>query len=270
VTARNYLFAQTDSDPALTRLIATAASATGFMKGAPGGVLPGWHQLGEDNSVFLATLHERIKASYPTAGQPFYAMRLWTNLIWQPVYLAVIGVHLHGGLPEIGHISQTTRNIYVDGYRLAPGPQYRSELEPMIAKAGADLRTFADAVLLEINSLTKLKRVTAQRMLGDYILGMMKRLRHYRPGTSVEDQQRYCALWLDAMGLKDAGRLDIIDLPDGRPFAIQECKGCCLDYLAMPGTYCDCCPRQDRALRLARQRANAIAEMDMQESKGQP
>lgn len=265
MTTRNYLFAQTDNDPALTRLIATAASATGFMKGAPGGVLPGWHQLGQDNSAFLTTLQQRIEANYPSAGQPFYAMRLWTNLIWQPVYLSVIGAHLHGAVPEIGQISQAMRNIYVDGYRLKPGPQYRADLEPMIVKAGADLRAFADAILLEINSVTKLKRVPALRMLGDYMLGMMKRLRHYQPGTSVEDQQRFCALWLEAMGLQDAGRLDVIDLPDGRPFAIMECKGCCLDYLAMPGTYCDCCPRQDKTIRLARQRASAIAEMEMDE-----
>lgn len=262
---RNYLFAQTDSDPALTRLIATAASATGFMKGAPGGVLPGWHHLGQDNSTFLTTLYQRLEANYPQAGQPFYAMRLWTGLIWQPCYLSVIGVHLHGGLPEIAQLSQAMRNIYVDGYRLTPGPQYRAEPEQMIAKAGAELRAFADAILAEIHTVTKLKRVPALRMLGDHMLGMMKRLRHYQPGISVQDQQRFCALWLDAMGLKDAGTLAVIDLPDGRPFAIMECKGCCLDYLAMPGTYCDCCPRQDDAVRLARQRASAIAEMEMDE-----
>ena len=135
LSARNYLFAQTDSDAALTRLIATAASATGFMKGAPGGALPGWHQLGQDNGAFLDLLHQRIAANYPQAAQPFRAMRLWTNLTWQPAYLAVIGAHLHGAVPEIRQIAQAMRNIYVDGYRLSPGPQYRAEPEDMIAKA---------------------------------------------------------------------------------------------------------------------------------------
>ncbi|MBE7733416.1 siderophore ferric iron reductase [Devosia faecipullorum] len=265
MTSHNYLFAQTDNDAALTRLIATAATATGFMKGAPGAALPGWYRPGENNGAFLTSLYQKIEATYPEAGQPFYAMRLWTNLIWQPCYLAVIGAHLHGGVPELGTLSQAMRNIHVDGYRLPAAPQFRGALDAMIARAGADLRHYADAVLKDINAVTKLKRVPALRMLGDHLLGLMKRLRHYQPDICVEEQQRCCVLWQAAMGLENAGGLEVIDLPDGRAFAIMACKGCCLDYLAMPGTYCDCCPRQKKDVRLARQRASAIAEMEMRE-----
>jgi hypothetical protein len=39
-------------------------------------------------------------------------------------------------------------------------------------------------------------------------------------------------------------------------------KGCCLDYLAFPDAYCASCPKQGDAVRLQRQRNDAVAELD--------
>ncbi|SMQ85646.1 siderophore ferric iron reductase, AHA_1954 family [Devosia lucknowensis] len=261
MTARNYLFAPTADDAALTRFIALGASATGFLKGAPGGHLPGWHTPGQDNTEFLTTLYQRLEASYPHAGQPFYAVRLWTNLMWQPAYLAVIAVHLFGALPDVTTLSQARQNIDINGYRLRPGPMVEGDLEVLIARAGQDLRRMGDAVLAEINGVTKLKRVPALRLLTDRMLGLMVRLNHYRPGMGVDEQKRLCGLWLKAMGLTGQGDLEILTLHDGKQVAITARKGCCLDYLAFPGTYCASCPKQDDALRLARQTADAVAEL---------
>ena len=262
MTARNYLFAATEEDVALTRFIALGASATGFLKGAPGGHLPGWHTLGEDNSAFLRTLYDRNAAAYPQAGQPFYAVRLWTNLMWQPAYLAVIAVHLHGALPKVAGISQALQNLDVDRYRLRSGPMVTGDLETLIARAGTDLRAMADAILNEINTVTKLKRVPALRLLTDRMLALMTRLPHFQPEITVEEQKRLCTLWLEAMGLVGMGELETLDLHDGRRVNIVARKGCCLDYLAFPDTYCTSCPKQDDDVRIARQRANALAELD--------
>jgi hypothetical protein len=243
LSARNFLFAPSADDAALTRFITLGAAATGFLKGAPGGHLPGWHTLGEDNSEFLRTLYGRLEASYPQAGQPFYAVRLWTNLMWQPAYLAVIAVHLFGALPAVTTLSQARQNLDVDGYRLRPGPRMHADLEP------------------EINTITKLKRVPALRLLTDRMLGLMVRLKHYRPEITVAEQHRLCGLWLDAMGLSGHGALETLELHDGQQVAIIARKGCCLDYLAFPDTYCASCPKQDDATRRARQRAGAIEEL---------
>lgn len=260
MAARNFLFAADDADAALTRFIAAAARTTGFMDGAPGGWMPGWHQVGRDNRALLETLYARLAASYPKAGQPFYAVRLWTNLMWQPAYLAVLAVHVHGALPALAGLSQAVRGVDVSGYRLAPGPQWRDTDPAMIARAGRDLRAMGDAVLAEINNVTRLKRLPALRLLADRMLGLMLRLDTYRPGTGLAEQRQFCALWLEAMGLAGQGDLEILDLQDGTRVPIIARKGCCLDYLAFPGTYCASCPKQDETVRLERQRQNAIAE----------
>jgi siderophore ferric iron reductase len=262
MAGRNYLFAGTEDDADLARFISTAATVTGFLKGTAGGPLPGWYRMGGDNAPFLRTLHDRVAAAYPQGGQPFFAVRLWTNLLWQPAYLAVIAVHVHGALPELTLLAQSRQNVDVDGYRLPAGPQFRGPTEEMIARAGRELRAMADALLAEINAVTKLKRVPALRLLTDRMIGLMVRLRQYAPGTTVADQYRWCALWLDAMGLTGHGGLETLVLADGREVAITARKGCCLDYLAFPDTYCSDCPRLKRDERLARQRANILAEIE--------
>lgn len=261
MAARNFLFALDSDDVALTRLLETAARVTGFMHGAPGGPLPGWHTPGADNEPLLRALYEALEATYPTAGQPFYAVRLWTNLLWQPAYLAAIAVHAHGALPDLAGLSQERKGVDISGFRLAAGPQVKDTVEALIPQAGAQLRTFADSVFAEINRLTKLKRVPAERLLCDRMLGLMVRLDHYVPGLTIEDRRRFCALWLDAMGLTGQGDLETLDLADGRQVLITARKGCCLDYLAFSDTYCASCPKQDDTLRLSRQRADALAEL---------
>lgn len=262
MAARQFLFAADDEAAALTRLIASAARVTGFMDGAPGPWLPGWHQLGRDNHMLLETLRHRLAAAYPQAGPPFYAVRLWTNLLWQPCYLAVIAVHVHGALPELGGLAQSVRGVDVSGYRLAPGPQQAGSPEALIAIAGRQLNAMSEAILTEINAVTRLKRRPARRLLADRMLDLMVRLDRFSPGTGLAQQQRFCALWLEAMGLAGEGELETLSLADGTAVPIIARKGCCLDYLAFPGSYCASCPRQADEVRRARQAAAALAERE--------
>jgi siderophore ferric iron reductase len=262
VTGRNYLFAASQDDVALTRFIATAAKVTGFLSGGPGRPLPGWHYPGQDNSAFVAELYGRLRANYPKARRPFHATRLWNSLIWQPVYLAAIAVHVHGALPDLGGLSQSRQNLDVTGYRLQPGPQVSGTVEEMIAVAGPKLRAMADVMLAEINAVGPLKRPPAMHLLADRVLTVMAALPRYRADISPDDQHRFCGLWLDAMGLAGLGALETLDLPGGQKAVVIDRQGCCLDYLAMPDAYCVSCPRQDDEVRRERQLQTAIAELD--------
>lgn len=260
--SRNFLFAANDEDVALTRLLATGYAVTGFLSGTPGAPLPGSYVLGEDNSAFLQTLYSRLEQAYPHAGQPFYAVRLWTNLMWQPAYLAAVAAHAHRAVPDFSKMAQQMVGNDVSGFRIKAGPQRSGELETLILEAGRDLRQYGDQVLAEINTITRLKRVPAMRLLADRMLSIGLRFKRFQPDLTIADQQRLCALWLKAMGLAGMGELQTLDLHDGQQVLITARKGCCLDYLAFPDTYCASCPKQDDAVRLERQRRDAIAELD--------
>lgn len=258
--ARSFLFAQDSGDAATTRLIALAAQATGFMKGEPGEARDGWYRPGADNSAFLSQLHAGLAANYPEAGAAFYAVRLWTNLTWQPAYLAVIAAHLHGAMPDLGRLSQQRRGIFVDGYRLPPGAQTSGSPEELIEIAGSQLRPMAAAMLDEVNAIGRLKPLPARRLLADRMLSLMVWLGQRRPELGMVQLEAYTAQWLAVLGLTGQGNLQRV--PAGaREVLIVKRKGCCLDYLITPDRLCATCPKQDDDVRIARQVANALAEM---------
>lgn len=258
--ARSFLFAQDTGDAATTRLIATAAQLTGFMKGEPGAARAGWYVPGADNAEILAQLHAALLATYPAAKPAFHAVRLWTNLLWQPAYLAVIATHIHGAMPDLSGLSQQRLGIYVDGYRLKPGAQASGPVEALIDNAGHQLKTMAEVMLGEVNALAKLKPLPARRLLADRMLSLMVWLGQRRRDLPPEVIAAYAARWLDVLGLTGQGDLESVEA-GGRRLLIVRRKGCCLDYLIAPGHYCATCPKQDNAVRVARQTANALAEM---------
>ncbi|MBU1333419.1 MAG: siderophore ferric iron reductase [Alphaproteobacteria bacterium] len=259
--ARSFLFPQDTGDAATTRLIATAAQLTGFMKGEPGGPREGWYQPGADNSAMLGQLHQALASTYPQAGPAFHAVRLWTNLLWQPAYLAVIAAHLHGAMPDLFGISQQRRGIYVDGYRLKPGAQAPGSTEALIELGGGQLKAMAGVMLEEVNGFAKLRPLPARRLLADRMLSLMVWLSQRRHDLPVDTIEAWSEQWLEAAGLSGQGRLEPIDTANGRRLLIVRRKGCCLDYLIDPDRYCASCPKQDEAVRVARQTANAMAEL---------
>ena len=259
--ARSFLFAQDTGDAATTRLIATAAQLTGFMKGEPGPTRTGWHRPGADNSAMLAELHAALTATYPKAGPAFYAVRLWTNLLWQPAYLAVIAAHFHGAMPDLNGLSQQRRGIYIDGYRLLPQPQTGGPVEALIDNAGNQLKAMAATMLDEVNALVKLRPLPARRLFADRMLSLMVWLSQRRRDLPPEQVEAYSTQWLAALGLTGQGDLEPIIAPGGRRLLIVKRKGCCLDYLIDPDRLCATCPKQDDAVRVARQTANALAEL---------
>jgi len=260
--ARSFLFAQDSGDAATTRLIATAAQATGFMKGEPGAARAGWYQPGADNSAMLGELHRALVVTYPQVSPAFHAVRLWTNLIWQPAYLAVVATHMHGAMPDLSGLSQQRRGIYVDGYRLRPQAQTAGSVEALIANGGSQLRNMAAAMLDEVNQIVKLRPLPAKRLLADRMLSLMVWLSQRRRDLPRETIMAWSEQWLGVLGLTGQGMLQPIDAAGGHRLLIVRRKGCCLDYLIMPDVYCASCPKQDDALRVARQTANGLAELD--------
>lgn len=262
LTTRSYLFAPNDAASATTRLIATAAELTGFMKGAPGEAPPGWYLPGADNGPLLNGLYDHLRLTYPKAGPAFWTVRLWTNLFWQPAYLAVISVHAHGAVPALSGLSQSARGLYVNGYRLPNGPQWSGPVDAMIERAGRELAEITASMLVEVNGFAKLKPLPARRLLADRMLSLMVRLGQWQPQLSPATLRAYSDQWLAVLGLTGQGDLESVFLPDGREILIVARKGCCLDYRIEPGALCATCPKQDNALRVARQTANAVAELD--------
>src|SRR5690606_3105019 len=149
-----------------------------------------------------------------------------------------------------------------DGYRLLPGAQTSGPVEALIEVAGGQLKAMAAVMLEEVNAQVKLRPMPARRLFADRMLGLMVWLGQRRRDLPQETIDAYAAQWLAVLGLTGQGDLEPVFAPDGRRLLIVRRKGCCLDYLMAPDRYCATCPKQDNATRIARQTANALAEMD--------
>lgn len=231
------------------------------MKGEPGAARAGWYQPGADNSAMLKELHGALVGTYPRISPAFHAVRLWTNLTWQPAYLAVIAAHLHGAMPELSGLSQQRRGIHIDGYRLRPVAQTAGAAEALILDGGSQLKSMAATMLEEVNQIVRLRPLPARRLLADRMLSLMVWLGQRRRDLPREAIMAWSEQWLDVLGLTGQGMLQPIDAEGGQRLLIVRRKGCCLDYLITPGLYCASCPKQDDAVRVARQSANALAEL---------
>lgn len=244
--------------PPIGRLIAAGREVTGFLDGEIGEAPAGWYRRGAQNGEALAALFTALKERYPEAGEPLWAVRLWTNLLWQPAYLLIAAVHELGAVPALDAMSQQRKGADIAAYRFAQTELVEGSVTELIARAGTDLRAFADDLLIEINGLTRLKKIPALRLLTDRMLGAMVFLHRRNPDLPIATIRDWCGQWLAAMGLVGHGDLETLRAPDGRDVLFIARKGCCLDYLVTPGVYCSSCPKQPEAVRLARQHAEAL------------
>jgi len=249
---------------ATAKFLVVARQNWSFLNGQLGMHQPGDITLGADNAQGFAKLLHNLQQRYASAGKPFWAVRIWTNLVWQPAYLAIVGVHHARILPDVCAISQKVVGADINGFVTTPTVMHTGPVEDLIDQAGADLRRFAEAMLAEASAYAKIKPTLARRLLADRILGLVLQLFQEDADYPVSKAQAIADRWLAAMGLTGASALEPIDGADGHPFLILDRRTCCLDYLLNPDALCVTCPKQGDELRHRRERETRDAILRMQ------
>lgn len=231
------------------------AAAEGFvpgMAGAVGGHGPARVTAGADNGEAIAGLVSAIASLHAEGKRPYWSLRAWTALTWQPVVLAMVGVHRLGIVPPVDRLSQIRRGAMMMGYRLPRGRVFRAEDREMMSQAGTQLRHLAGHLLADLAAVTAIKPRLAERLLADRVLAVLLRLSVGRPPAEITLR---AAAWLCATGLQGRSGLVPVTLADGRPWLALDRKACCLEYLVDGGGLCASCPRQDNETRLSRMAA---------------
>lgn len=213
-----------------------------------------------DSTPVITALHQFWKSTCPEAGQPYWSIRCWTMLVWQPVYLAVVGVHGARLVPTLLTLRQKVNNGVVAGFNFTDKSVSRGAQDTLIARAGGELRQLADALLAQLITITRVRRVSAMRLLADSVLAVLVRLPELIPELIPEmDNQRIQTLsrhWLAAMDLTAQSDLMPITLSNGREQLALNRKGCCMHYRRHDGDLCASCPKLKMPVRLERLRAD--------------
>ena len=212
----------------------------------------GYLVVGENNSSVLTGMLDYWKCVCPEAGMPYWAIRSWTLLVWQPVYLGVIGVYGLGVLPALTSIHQKVTGGNVAGFFFSDDRLFHASEQELVFKAAKGLRGFCDELFEEFSGIVRLKYAIAIRLFADTLLSIISDLNTIRPAFNNKEIQRLARNWLVAADLKNQSALTPIRLRDGREVLALNRKSCCLHYLRGGGELCASCPKQKRPVRLKR------------------
>jgi len=239
---------------ALTSLFNFAAQLYPSLKGEIAGHNDTCITVGKDNHQVLKELYEYWRVSCPEAGQPYWSIRSWTMLVWQPIFLAVMGVHGVGIVPSLTAISQKMERGMVVGFSLPDANFQKGPEQELIVLAGKGLRLLSDVLLEEFNRITRVRRVSAMRLVADTLLSTINQLGQTKLEISNREILALGSQWLTAMELVNESALMPILLTDGREQLVLNRKGCCMHYLRDDGDLCASCPKQKMPVRIQRLR----------------
>ena len=196
---------------------------------------------GSDNRQSLLALYQYWRQQHPEATHGYWWVRSWNMLIWQPVYLSVIGVHSAGIAISLVGFSQHCQRGIVAGFTLQPQRSDSQATADAIQRSGAELAAFYQDMLAQLAQVITLRPVLARRLLADTLLSAL--LLCYRQASlmTVPQLLHWRQLWLDALGIENAAPF-YIDTHTRQP-AFKR-RACCMHYLRADGDCCDNCPRR--------------------------
>jgi siderophore ferric iron reductase len=189
----------------------------------------------------IAALVRVTAEAHQTAGPAYWAARAWSMLIWQPCVLAILAVHDLDRALAVDRMQQRVDGTLVAGYRFCDTAIGTTD-DPLTATAQA-LSSLTDTLFWRLSGIIKIKRIYAERLLADRLLGVM--LAHPSFANSEDAVSLLSAKrrWLDAMGLEGASDIALKTSEDGRLRPQLVRKACCLHYRTEPGALCASCPK---------------------------
>ncbi|ENO15066.2 siderophore ferric iron reductase [Marinobacter nanhaiticus D15-8W] len=242
----------------LDRFFALSSSVLPALAGECSSCDDGCIRAGRDNQAIIQTLYDNLSIASPEAGMPYWSVRCWSLMVWQPVVLTLIGVHGAGQLPPLEELRQKVGREMVAGFRLPQGRWEGGNQAELIQRGGEALRWLVDALLAELQQITRIKPLTARRLVADSLMAGVGRLGGLLPEVSRGDQLALADAWLAATGLENQSALKPVCLPDGTESLVLDRKACCMHYRRHDGDLCASCPKQKDAVRFERMKQELI------------
>lgn len=203
----------------------------------------------EGNVAHVAALHTHWRTAHPEAGPHYWSARSWSQLVWQPVYLTVLGVHLNGLVPRLARVGQTLSEGTVCGFSL-PGQGARavSPADP-IGPAARQLRAYLARQWREVTGVFPIHAKMAERLAADFLMAALLLVQR-QTAMGNEALHELATRWLTAMGMRGCSSLVDVPLDDGRACLALGRKICCQHFRRAGATLCSSCPKLPPEVRL--------------------
>lgn len=235
----------------LTDLMARAAELVPALQGRVGLPQPGEIVTDGDDHGVIESLLEHHRRHHPEAGPHYWSIHCWALLIWQPVIISLVSVHVLERSIVLSRLAQQAADGMVAGYSLPPQPLESGPTDTLIQRTALELRSLCELLLTQLSRHTRVNPVLARRLLADRVLATLLHLLQSRAKIDNAHIESLGRQWLSALSLERASDLMAIELPGGCRLALDR-KGCCQHYRRKDGSLCASCPRQRREVRIER------------------
>ncbi|MGG2398751.1 siderophore ferric iron reductase [Pseudomonas sp. SH1-B] len=207
----------------------------------------------DGNTQRIASLYQYWREAHPEAGPHYWSVRSWTYLVWQPIYLTLLSVHLAQRAPCLASLGQSLHSGVVSGFCLAEHCPWQASESELIGRAARQLDEWLRRQHAEFCQVQSIHGKLAQRLAADFVLAAL--LLVQRQLVLGNEQLLVLAgQWLAALGLSGGSDLITVRLDDGRDCLTLERKACCQHFRRCDGSLCSTCPKLQRDERLLRLR----------------
>jgi siderophore ferric iron reductase len=238
----------------LASLINTATKALPRMAGRVGDAHDEQLVYGcESNPSRIAELHAHWVAAHPEAGPHYWSIRSWSLLIWQPIYLSFLAVHLARQAPCLAGMGQSVCDGLVGGFCLPQHCPRRGHQADLISFAAEQLHQFVDRQLNDFNSVCQIYPKLARLLAADCARAALLWVDRCQPlgNTRLRDLE---GQWMEALALSPGSSLIEVHIDDGRQCLALGRKVCCQHFRRSDGEFCNTCPKLKQEERLQRLR----------------
>jgi len=208
----------------------------------------------QGNPARIAALLAHWQDTHPEAGRHYWSTRCWILLIWQPIYLSLLAVHLGKGLPNLTQMGQSIRQGFVGGFSLPRHRPLQACEARLIDCSAEQLATLLERQLHEFNGVSAIHPKLARLLAADCTRAALLLLQRHQ-GLDNARLRELEGKWIGALGLPGKSPLIELCLADGRQCLALGRTACCQHFRRADGEPCSGCPKLKPDERLQRLRA---------------
>ena len=216
----------------------------------------------EGNRAALDALLAYWSRAWPEAGRAYWASRCWGILIWQPVYLSVIGVHAAQRALSLAQVAQPIADGWTREVRVPDHAPQTGDTEALIAYAAREIAAFCAQIHRDLTPVIRVNPATAHGTQAHVMLAALLAARKVRPEWSHAHVQALGRQWLAALDIEGGGGYFVFERSNGSCALALERQTCCYHYRRRDGEMCSTCPRLAKHERIVRLNAEQDAPLE--------
>ncbi|NLQ17116.1 siderophore ferric iron reductase [Marinomonas sp. M1K-6] len=190
----------------------------------------------------LQALHQTLREAHPETGAPYWRVRCWGLVCWQPIYLAMISVYQLKAVPlSLHEIEQKQQGEMIAGYVLADGEWQEGCHEALIKAASEQLnRIFMPFETAHVEAFGG-RPALYKGLLADQLMSALIAVRNVLPDEQKHTLEKDFCRWAHAMNLPLKPLAGLAPQTAAAPVFVRHT--CCLHFRRDQGELCANCPR---------------------------